>query len=420
MIFPPSSSSTFLLEIDESLTLIPGLPNDVAAHILSFLPYSHHCRLKPTCKPWNIFLSSKTFFSLRRDGNHRRLCLSHLLCIFPEDPHISSPFLFDPENLAWRPLPPLPCNPHEYGLCNFTSISLGPNIYVLGGSRFDTRSYPLDRPSPTSSAFRYNFLTSSWERLAPMLSPRGSFACAAIPSADQIIVAGGGSRHNMFRAAGSRICSVERYDVERDEWEALDGLPRFRAGCVGFTVRGDGEEKEFWVMGGYGESRTLSGVFPVDDYYKDAMVMELNENGGGKWRAIGDMWEEGERPGLGKIVVVEDEEGLWPSIFMLDDNDILRYNMISNRWQKESGVPRRAPPESSYGFAVLKGELHVMTIVNAIDFTESRRSRQQKRVGTLFIQIYNPRTKTWRSLITKPPFQKPLDFSTTIMCTVRL
>lgn len=157
-----------------------------------------------------------------------------------------------------------------------------------------------------------------------MLSPRGSFACAAIPSADQIIVAGGGSRHTMFRAAGSRICSVERYDVERDEWEALDGLPRFRAGCMGFTVRGDREEKEFWVMGGYGDSRTVSGVFPVDEYYKDALVMELKEDGGGKWREVGDMWGEGERPRLGKIVVVEDEEGGRPAIFMLDDNDILR------------------------------------------------------------------------------------------------
>ncbi|XVF71956.1 hypothetical protein PTKIN_Ptkin12aG0081800 [Pterospermum kingtungense] len=417
MPLPPSASS-FVLQIDEPLTLIPGLPNDVATHILSFLPYSHHCRLKPTCKRWYVFLSSKTLLSLRRLNGGR--CFSHLLCIFPQDPHISSPFLFDPQYLAWRPLPPMPCNPHEYGLCNFTSISLGPHIYVLGGSLFDTRSFPLDRPSPSSSVFRYNFLTSSWDRLAPMLSPRGSFACAAIPSSDQIIVAGGGSRHTMFRAAGSRICSVERYDVETDEWEALDGLPRFRAGCVGFTVRGEGEEGEFWVMGGYGDSRTVSGVFPVDEYYKDAVVMELKGDGGGKWREVGDMWEEGERPRLGKIVFVDDEEGGRPAIFMLDDNDILRYNMTSNRWQKESSVPRKAPYDSAFGFVVLNGELHVMSIVHGIDSTETRRSRQQKRVGTLFIQCYHPRKKTWRCLVTRLPFQQPLDFNTTVMCTIRL
>ncbi|KAE8660696.1 F-box/kelch-repeat protein OR23 [Hibiscus syriacus] len=385
-----TSPSANLHEIDDAQTLIPGLPNDVAALILSFLPYSHHCRLKPTCKPWYIFLSSKTLLSLRRRNRS-----SHLLCIFPEDPHISSPFLFDPEHLAWCPLPPMPCNPHVYGLCNFTSISLGPHIYVLGGSLFDTRTFPLDRPSPSSSAFRYNFVTSSWDRLAPMISPRGSFACAAIPSADQIIVAGGGSRHTMFRAGGSRICSVERYDVEKDQWEALDGLPRFRAGCVGFTVIGDGEEREFWVMGG-----------------------KMGMGSGGK---LGICGEQGETPRFGKIAVVEDEEGgNPPAIFMLDDYDILIYNMDSNRWQKECSVPRRTACETSFGFIVMNGELHVMTIVNGIDSTETRRSRQQKRTGTLFIQIYHPKKKTWRFLITKLPFRQPLDLSTTVMCPFRL
>ncbi|KAE8696935.1 F-box/kelch-repeat protein OR23 [Hibiscus syriacus] len=272
-------------------------------------------------------------------------------------------------------------------------LSGPPHIYVLGGSLFDTRSFPLDRPSPSSSTFRYNFVTSSWDRLAPMISPRGSFACAAIADTDQIIVAGGGSRHTLFRAAGSRICTVERYDVEKDQWEALDGLPRFRAGCVGFTVSGDGEEREFWVMGGYGDSRTVSGVFPVDEYYKDALVMELKENGGGKWRELGDMWGTGETP---------------------------RYNMDLNRWQKECVVPRRAACKTSFGFIVLNGELHVLTIVNGIDSTEPRLSRQQKRAGTLFMQIYHPRKKTWRFLVTKLPFRQPLDLSTMVMCPIRL
>lgn len=72
------------------------------------------------------------------------------------------------------------------------------------------------------------------------------------------------------------MSSVERYDIEKDEWVALHGLPRFRAGCVGFLVR-TGEHREFWVMGGYGRSRTISGVFPVDEYYRDAVVLELND-----------------------------------------------------------------------------------------------------------------------------------------------
>lgn len=150
-----------------------------------------------------------------------------------------------------------------------------------------------------------------------MITPRGSFACAALAESGKIFVAGGGSRHTMFGAAGSRMSSVEMYDIGKDEWVALDGLPRFRAGCVGFFLG-----REFWVMGGYGESRTVSGVFPVDEYYRDGVVMEF-ENGA-KWRELGDMWEEGERRRLGKIVVVED--GGWgsPGIFMLDRSEIFR------------------------------------------------------------------------------------------------
>lgn len=320
---PPSTSmDQQLREIDESVNLIPGLSNDVGSLILSFVPYSHQSRLKQTCKSWCVFFSSKTLIINRMQFR----CQSQLLCIFPQDPSISVPYLFDPVHLAWRRLPPLPCNPSTYSLCNFTSVSLGPYIYLLGGSQFDARSFPLDRPLPSCAASRFSLITNSWERIAPMNSPRGSFACAAVHGLNQIIVAGGGSRHSLFGAAGSRINSVERYDVARNEWLEMDGLPRFRAGCVGFVVE---ESGEFWVMGGYGESRIVSGVFPVDEYYKDAVVMDLkqcNENGcGGQWREVGDMWEEGQRQCLGKIVVLEDESHGTPEVFMLDKTDILRY-----------------------------------------------------------------------------------------------
>lgn len=396
-------------------TIIPGLPNDLAAVILVFVPYSHHSRLKSICKSWKQFFSSKTIISLRQ--KHLPLStLSPLLCIFPQDPLIASPYLFDPRNLAWSPLPPMPCNPHVYGLCNFTSICIGSHLYVLGGSLFDTRSYPLDYPCPSSSAFRFDFGTFSWETLAPMINPRGSFACAAAPNLDKILVAGGGSRHTMFGAAGSRMSSVEMYDIGKDEWVALDGLPRFRAGCVGFFV-GNGEEREFWVMGGYGESRTVSGVFPVDQYYRDVLVMEMKN--GGKWRELGDMWEEGERWKLGKIVVVEDVPSEAPAVFMLDRGDIFSYIMASNSWIKETSLPRKTSDESSVGFVALDGELHVISHLNGVKSKECQRLRQQKR-STMLVQIYHPRTKSWRSVTTRSPFQHPLDFKTAVMCTIRL
>ncbi|KAM5579630.1 hypothetical protein ABKV19_009426 [Rosa sericea] len=173
----------------------------------------------------------------------------------------------------------MPCNPHVYGLCNFTSVAIGPHF---GGSLFDTCSFPIDRSTPSSAVFRFDFTAAAWEYRAPMLTPRGSYACVKVPDSDQIIVAGGGSRHTMFSAAGSRMTSVERYDICRDEWVAMEGLPSFRAECVGFFA-GDVEEREFWVMGGYGQARTISEVVPVDEYYRDAVVMELtNRNSDGR------------------------------------------------------------------------------------------------------------------------------------------
>ncbi|KAI3957645.1 hypothetical protein MKW92_042315 [Papaver armeniacum] len=54
-------------------------------------------------------------------------------------------------------------------------------------------------------------------------------------------------RHAMFGAAGWTLYSVECYNVEKDEWVALDGLPRCRARCVGFLIC-KGELMEFGLM----------------------------------------------------------------------------------------------------------------------------------------------------------------------------
>ncbi|KAM1234567.1 hypothetical protein ACFX2J_004127 [Malus domestica] len=196
----------------------------------------------------------------------------------------------------------MPSNPHVYGLCNFTSFSIRSHIYVIGGPLFDTRSFSIDRPSLSSVVFLFDFSTSSWDFLTPMLTPRGSFACAAVPKLKVILITGGGSRHTFFSAAGSRMSWSE------------------------FFV-GDGEN-EFWVMDGYNKFRTISRVFPMDEHYRDVIVMALkNGNGGCRWREVGDMWEARKRMRLGKIVVVEDGDDCGgPAVFMLDGNVIFSFS----------------------------------------------------------------------------------------------
>ncbi|XP_068651108.1 F-box/kelch-repeat protein OR23-like [Aristolochia californica] len=400
-----SSSSTEI----ETLSLIPGLPNDLAALILSLIPFFHHARLKSTSKSWHSFFSSTTVLPLRR-LNLPPLSLSHLVCIFPQDPSLGQPYLFDPLHAAWSPIPPMPCSPHRYGLSNFASVSLGSRLFVLGGSYFDNRSFPIDRPRASASVYALDLSTFTWSRRSPMPTPRGSFACAADPFTSSILVAGGGSRHNLFGSGGSRISAVERYDVVRDEWIEEEKLPRYRAGCAGFMFG----EDEFWVMGGYGDSRTISRILPVDEYYKDRAVLNLKS---GKWKEFGDMWEEGERWKLGSVVAIDGLNGARPDLFMLDGHDIFRFDVSMNRWWKESTLPR-SPPDCSCSFVALGEELYVMFVVPPnLDLAKNRRV---KRKLTLFIQVYNHKKRNWRSLITKSPFKHPLDFRTAVMCTVRL
>ncbi|CAL0310319.1 unnamed protein product [Lupinus luteus] len=395
--------------------IIPGLLNEIACLILSMVPFSHHSRIKGTCKSWRYILSSQHLISSLRRRNH-------LISIFPHDPSITNPFLFDPHNLAWTPLPLSPCDPSLYALSNFSALHIGPFLYLIGGSLFDSRSFPINRPLSTSNAFRFSLLHFSWQPISPMISPRGSFASASIPHGIQggIIVAGGGSRHTIFGAAGTRISSVERYDVEMDKWEPLQPLPTFRAGCVGFMAGGEGEKKDFWVVGGYGASTTISGVFPVDQYYRDALVMEFNDDGNnGVWREVGDIWADGETVRTGKIVVAEDPDRDCPQVFMLHRTHIFRYDMPSNRWVYESRVPRKAPDSSPFGFVVVDRELYVLAH-HCVDLTEPRRSKHQKKAGTMYIQIYNPKKKTWRSLVTKSPFDYPIDLSSAVLSSICL
>ncbi|NP_001149151.2 kelch motif family protein [Zea mays] len=399
-------------------SLIPGLPDDVAAVILCLLTFPDQSRLRATSRAWCLLLSAATLLPLRRS---LRLPRRHLLCLFPTDPSLASPILLDPAApTTWWPLPPLPCSPQLYGLANFTALAVGRHLYVLGGSCFDARSYPLGQPSASAAVYRLDLANSRhcWERLPDMQLPRGSFACAHAPSAGGLLVAGGGSRHPMFPSNGSRTGSTEWYDATTHSWHLGASMPRDRAGCVGFLARGagDGGEDEFWVMGGYDGYTTLGGVVPNDVYCRDAVALGLWS---GKWRVIGDMWEEGERRRLGPIAALSADDGRITEVFMLDGNDVFRYDFASNRWLKEATTRRKIPNTESCGFVPMNGELYVLRSAK-VRVESSGPWRQLKKKLAMEFQVYNPGAKKWRVLTTYPPVDAPIDFRTAALCTVEL
>ncbi|TVT99940.1 hypothetical protein EJB05_24028, partial [Eragrostis curvula] len=399
-------------------SLIPGLPDDVAAVILCLLTFPDQSRLRATSRAWRLLLSAATLLPLRRS---LRLPRRHLLCLFPADPSLASPILLDPAApTAWWPLPPLPCSAQLYGLANFSALAVGRHLYVLGGSCFDARSYPLGHPSPSAAVYRLDLARSrhAWERLPDMLVPRGGFACAPAPTGG-VIVAGGGSRHPTFPSNGSRTSSTEWYDAATRSWHVAAAMPRERAECVGFVAHGtgDGGEDEFWVMGGYDGYTTVGGVVPNDVYCRDAVALGLWS---GKWREIGGMWEEGERHRLGPVAALSADDGRITEVFMLDGHDVFRYDFTSNRWLKEATARRRIPNTGSCGFISVNGELYVLTTSTKVSVAVSGSWRQLKKKVALEFQVYNPGTKEWRVLTTHPPVHELIDFKSAALCTVEL
>ncbi|KAJ3673335.1 hypothetical protein LUZ60_006709 [Juncus effusus] len=404
---------------DVNNALLPGLPDDIATSILLSLPLPHQLRLRPTSRRISSLLSPSTSIPLRLS---LRLPPIPLLTIFPSDPSLTPPLLFCPLSLAFLALPPLPCSPFLYSLTRFSAVSVPPFVYIIGGSLFDTRSYPLGHPSPSSAVFRFDLSATStmngseWERVEDMSSARGSFACARTRNGD-VIVAGGGSRHSVYPSHGSRISSVERYRSSSQKWETLQPLPKFRAGCTGFTrtgTTGTEQEEEFWVMGGYGEYTTLAGIVPADVYYKDAEVLDLKS---GTWRTVPDMWDEGERLRLGPLAVLEGVGGEEKEVFMLYDNRIFRYNFDSNRWLKETNLRKKVHNESC-GFTSMNGEIYVLTSALKSDGSDFKRPYRMR--PTLEIQVYNPKIKKWRFYIVHPLIFQPIDFTSVILCPVRI
>ncbi|KAI3840832.1 hypothetical protein MKW92_015698 [Papaver armeniacum] len=247
------------------------------------------------------------------------------------------------------------------------------------------------RPTPSSSVFRLDVCKfRTWERLAPMISPRGYFACIGKTKCREILVAGGGSRHAMFSAAGRKVNSVECYNVTQ-----MSCLM-----CWFFGLKG--RTNGVW---GYGEPRTVSVVFPVDEYYKDGVISELKN--GGNWEMEGN-WGEWERRKLGNVVVVDGGTNRdMPMVFMLDENDIFRYDNSSNRWVKESSIARKSPIDSSFGFAALNGDVHWSL--------QKPKATSPQEMCFAFHSNLLPQEESMEISGNKDTFPIPLDFKTAVV-----
>ncbi len=125
---------------------------------------------------------------------------------------------YDPETDSWSRLPDLP-----RARDHFQAVVVGGKLYAIGG-----RDSELGREIAETDV--YDFKTGAWRTgLAPIPTPRGGFAAAAVGS--QILVLGG-------EDAGGAHAEMEAYDTRTDRWRALDPMPTARHGIQAAVCNG--------------------------------------------------------------------------------------------------------------------------------------------------------------------------------------
>lgn len=156
---------------------------------------------------------------------------------------------YDPVCNEWANVAPLPCALSLLGLC-----SVGNHLYAVGGE--ETEGVPSPR------AYRYDDAARTWSPIAPMRTPRDTFACAALDGMLYVCGGWGGS---------AALALVERYVPERDAWLPLASMPTERVAACATAVDGC-----LLVMGGYDSHTCLDSVLrynPLQDVWEPLPVM---------------------------------------------------------------------------------------------------------------------------------------------------
>jgi N-acetylneuraminic acid mutarotase len=126
-----------------------------------------------------------------------------------------------PVNKAWTDMTPLP-----EGRCNHTQVTVGDDIYVLGGSEEDFSGYG----GISNSVLRLNSTTQTWDEMASL--PVGLRYAAACVVNGLIYVFGGRTQNYI---ATSRVTV---YDPARNKWESCPDMPLKR--CLHSVTVKDG------------------------------------------------------------------------------------------------------------------------------------------------------------------------------------
>lgn len=287
---------------------LPGLPDDMALHILALISRSDYPILACLNKKFKSLIGGGYLYRLRRQLG----IIEHwvyLACILmPWE-------AFDPARQRWMRLPRLPCD-ECFTYADKESLAVGVELLVFG------------RELRGLAIWRYSLLTSGWSRCPSMNLPRCLFGSSGL---GEVAIVVGGSDMN-----GNILKSAELYNSELATWHALPDMNMPRKLCSGFFMDG-----KFYVIGGM--SSQTNCLTCGEEYDLETET----------WKRIENMYPV---PVLGAeqamrspplVAVVNNQ------LYSVDQatNEVKKYNKVNNSWCAVKRLPVRADSSNGWGLA---------------------------------------------------------------------
>lgn len=143
-----------------------------------------------------------------------------------------------------------------------TSVHLNGKIYAIGGMKAGGQG-----TMNANDVEEYDPKTNSWEKRAPMPTPR--HGCAAVAVDGRILVIGGmGDEHAPGASSRGALSTVEEYDPATNRWHTLARMPTPRGFLCCAVVGG-----KVYAIGGHYDVRTLECYDPKTDRWDKLPTM---------------------------------------------------------------------------------------------------------------------------------------------------
>ncbi|XP_062073350.1 F-box/kelch-repeat protein At5g60570-like [Humulus lupulus] len=286
---------------------LPGIPDDMALHILACLSRSDYPILACLNNKYKSLIGSELLYKLRRQIGIVEQWIYLACIVMPWE-------AFDPKTRRWKRLPRIPCD-ECFTYADKESLAVGTELLVFG------------RELPGLVAWKYSLLSHEWTRNSPMNSPRCLFGSS---SHKEIAVVAGGSDKE-----GNILNAAELYNSELGAWQVLANLNRARKLCSGFFM-----DNKFHVIGGMTASKESLNCGEVYDMARD------------EWTVIENMHPSPAPQGTEQamrapplVAVVNNE------LYCADlaTNMVKKYNRVENTWSEVKRLPLRADAANGWG-----------------------------------------------------------------------